>query len=89
MVSILQWNAQSIKAHGPEMKKEIEDLEIKPDIICVQETWLSDKKFSIFLAMMLLGRIELLLLMKGVEVAVVFLLEKVLLFQSLILTSIL
>ncbi len=37
---ILQWNAQSLIANGQEFKKYINDLTIKPDIICIQETWL-------------------------------------------------
>ncbi len=37
---IFQWNARSLIANGQEFKKLISDLENKPDIICVQETWL-------------------------------------------------
>ncbi|KAI7808137.1 hypothetical protein IRJ41_016520 [Triplophysa rosa] len=37
---IFQWNARSLIANGQEFKKFISDLGKKPDIICVQETWL-------------------------------------------------
>uniref|UniRef100_A0A3P9LEU6 Reverse transcriptase domain-containing protein n=1 Tax=Oryzias latipes TaxID=8090 RepID=A0A3P9LEU6_ORYLA len=40
MVLILQWNARSLLANGQELKKCIDDLDQKPDIICIQETWL-------------------------------------------------
>ena len=40
MVCILQWNARSLSANGQELKKLIRDLETKPDLVCVQETWL-------------------------------------------------
>lgn len=40
MVLCLQWNARSLLANGQEFKKFIEELPIKPDVICVQETWL-------------------------------------------------
>ncbi|XDV52299.1 hypothetical protein PO909_021042 [Leuciscus waleckii] len=40
MVLLLQWNARSLMANGQEFKKYIDDLPNKPDIICVQETWL-------------------------------------------------
>ncbi len=36
----LQWNARSLLANGQEFKKFIDELPIKPDVICVQETWL-------------------------------------------------
>ena len=39
---ILQWNAQSITAHGDELKKFVNKHE--PDVICIQETWLNSKK---------------------------------------------
>ena len=35
---LLQWNAQSIIAHGNELKNYIYNLQDKPDIICVQES---------------------------------------------------
>lgn len=37
---ILQWNARSLSANGQEFKKYVESLKEKPNIICVQETWL-------------------------------------------------
>lgn len=40
MVCILQWNARSRIANGQEFKKLMWDLEIKPDFVCIQETWL-------------------------------------------------
>ena len=39
---ILQWNAQSITAHGDELKKAVFDDTQKPDIICIQESWLKE-----------------------------------------------
>ena len=44
MVLILQWNAQSLIAHGNELKNAICDWNEKPDIICIQETWLQPEK---------------------------------------------
>ena len=41
---ILQWNAQSIIAHGSELKHFIYNSNDKPDFICIQESWL---KYSI------------------------------------------
>lgn len=40
VLSILQWNARSLIANGQELKQFIEESPVKPDIICVQETWL-------------------------------------------------
>uniref|UniRef100_A0A3B5QAR3 Reverse transcriptase domain-containing protein n=1 Tax=Xiphophorus maculatus TaxID=8083 RepID=A0A3B5QAR3_XIPMA len=37
---ILQWNARSLIANGQELKGYVDSLEDKPEIICVQETWL-------------------------------------------------
>lgn len=37
---ILQWNARSLIANGQEFKKYVQELTNKPDIICIQETWL-------------------------------------------------
>ncbi|XP_053536655.1 uncharacterized protein LOC124628232 [Ictalurus punctatus] len=37
---ILQWNARSLIANGQEFKKFVTDLLDKPQVICVQETWL-------------------------------------------------
>jgi len=39
-MKIIQWNAKSLAAHGSEFSKYISDLSSKPDIICIQETWL-------------------------------------------------
>ena len=49
MVLILQWNAQSLVAHGNEFKHALNEWNIKPDIICVQETWLKEgKTFNLY-----------------------------------------
>ena len=40
MVLHIQWNARSLIANGQEFKKYIYDLEVVPEVICVQETWL-------------------------------------------------
>lgn len=37
---ILQWNARSLVANGQEFKKVVADLEVRPDVMCIQETWL-------------------------------------------------
>jgi ribonuclease HI len=37
---ILQWNAQSLLAHGHELKNYINQTPHQPDIICIQESWL-------------------------------------------------
>ena len=37
---ILQWNAQSLVAHGQELKHYIYNSTVKPDVICIQESWL-------------------------------------------------
>ena len=42
-VTILQWNAHSIVHKTSEFKRFIKMADPKPDIICVQETWLSNK----------------------------------------------
>ena len=49
MVLILQWNANSVKAHGHELKNTINEWTNKPDILCIQETWLQPEK-SFFLS---------------------------------------
>lgn len=36
---ILQWNARSLLSNGQEFKKFVEDMIVKPDVICIQETW--------------------------------------------------
>lgn len=40
VLSILQWNARSLIANGQEFKKFVSDLQDKPNLICIQETWL-------------------------------------------------
>lgn len=40
MVVILQWNARSLLSNGQEFKHFINELSEKPDIMCIQETWL-------------------------------------------------
>lgn len=37
---ILQWNARSLIANGQEFKGFIQNLNVKPDVICVQDSWL-------------------------------------------------
>lgn len=37
---VLQWNARSLIANGQEFKKYLDDFDRKPDLICVQESWL-------------------------------------------------
>lgn len=40
MLNVLQWNARSLIANGQEFKKYIDNIIEKPNIICIQETWL-------------------------------------------------
>ena len=40
MLAILQWNARSPISNGYEFKGFIERMHVKPDVICIQETWL-------------------------------------------------
>ena len=40
VISILQWNARSLVANGQEFKKFVSSMQDKPNIICIQETWL-------------------------------------------------
>ena len=37
---ILQWNARSLIVNGQEFKKYIDDLSERPNVLCIQETWL-------------------------------------------------
>lgn len=46
-LSILQWNANSLVAHLSELKHFLDEIDSLPDVICVQETRLSDKHNSI------------------------------------------
>lgn len=39
-MKVLQWNAQSIRAHGVEFKKFIFDETDQYDVVCIQESWL-------------------------------------------------
>lgn len=41
MITVLQWNARSLISNGQEFKHWIEELNIKPDVIYVQETWIN------------------------------------------------
>ena len=40
LLIILQWNARSLIVNGQEFKRYIFELQNRPHIICVQETWL-------------------------------------------------
>ena len=45
---IISWNANSIRAHCHQLKLFIDNAIIKPQIICIQETWLKKQSnFSI------------------------------------------
>ena len=37
---LLQWNARSLIANSQEFKRFIEETKVRPDIVCIQETWL-------------------------------------------------
>ena len=39
-MKILQWNARSLVANGQELKHYIREMNGKPDILCIQETFL-------------------------------------------------
>jgi hypothetical protein len=41
---ILQWNAQQIRAHGDELKNAVYEWSEKPDLLCIQESWLTGKQ---------------------------------------------
>jgi len=43
VLNIIQWNARSLISNGQEFKKYVEDLEVKPNVICIQESWLISK----------------------------------------------
>ncbi len=43
MVSVLQWNARSLYANGLEFKSYINQMKVKPEVICIQESWLKPK----------------------------------------------
>lgn len=40
MFYILQWNARSLIANGQEFKSFLDVFKDKPELLCVQETWL-------------------------------------------------
>lgn len=45
---ILQWNARSLIANGQEFKNYVDNQCVKPNVICIQETWMIPKlEFSI------------------------------------------
>lgn len=43
-LTILQWNAQSLPAHGDELQHYLDSLTNAPSVICIQETWLTKEK---------------------------------------------
>lgn len=43
MLVVLQWNARSLVVNGQEVKHYVDNLAVKPDVICVQETWLKPR----------------------------------------------
>ena len=49
MVLIFQWNAMGIAAHCPELEIIITNMSYKPDIICLQETFLKNSQNFKFL----------------------------------------
>ena len=40
MFHILQWNARSLIANGQELKRFVDEFKDKPELLCIQETWL-------------------------------------------------
>lgn len=40
MFDILHWNARSLIANGQELKRFVNAFKEKPELICIQETWL-------------------------------------------------
>jgi exonuclease III len=40
MILIMQWNARSLLANGLEFKGYVNQMKDKPDVICIQESWL-------------------------------------------------
>ncbi len=43
-LTILQWNAQSLPAHGDELQHYLDSSINAPSVICIQETWLTKDK---------------------------------------------
>ncbi len=41
-LSTLQWNAKSLLAHSKEFEKYVDDH--RPDVVCIQETWLNEDR---------------------------------------------
>lgn len=39
MLVIVQWNARSPISNGQDFKKYTSDLVVKPNLLCIQETW--------------------------------------------------
>jgi exonuclease III len=43
MFYLMQWNARSLVANGQEFKQMLDGLEEKPELICIEETWLKPR----------------------------------------------
>ena len=43
MFYLMQWNARSLVANGQELKQMLDGLEEKPELICIEETWLKPR----------------------------------------------
>ena len=43
MFYLMQWNAWSLVANGQEFKQMLDGLEEKPELICIEETWLKPR----------------------------------------------
>lgn len=43
-ITIIQWNANGIDKHGPELLKRMESENLSPHIMCIQETFLKNPK---------------------------------------------
>ena len=44
---LLQWNARSLVANGQDFKKCVASREEKPDLICIQESWLKPNLYFV------------------------------------------
>lgn len=53
-----EWNARSLIANGQQLKGFIENLKKKPEILCVQETWLRPSLDLSLKAMIVSAEIE-------------------------------
>ena len=40
VLTVWQWNARSLIANGQELKSVINESVERPDVLCIQETWL-------------------------------------------------